>query len=60
MYTWIWQWTCEVCGHIWQVIPSRVFPERVTFQPVCPGCGGKPSREWVNTKEDKHDYHRCQ
>ena len=44
---WIWEWRCTLCGYLWQVIPSRKFPERERFQPRCPSCGDQPHREWT-------------
>lgn len=45
---WIWEWRC--CGWLWELIPSRRFPERNDHQPVCPTCKGKPKRKWVKIK----------
>ena len=44
---WIWEWRCH--GYLWQLIPSRRYPERNGFQPTCPECGAKPRRTWANT-----------
>ena len=32
------EWSC--CGHTWQLMMSRYFPERNDWKPVCPTCGG--------------------
>ena len=32
------EWRC--CNHVWQLLLSRLYPERETWQPICPTCGG--------------------
>ena len=37
-FTWKYrEWTC--CGHVWQLLLSRQFPERFDWRPTCPDCG---------------------
>ncbi len=36
------EWTC--CGHVWQLMMSSLFPERVEWVPTCPDCGAVGSR----------------
>jgi len=31
------EWTC--CGNVWQLIMSKLFPERTSWVPTCPKCG---------------------
>jgi hypothetical protein len=33
------EWNC--CGHLWQLLLSRRFPERYVWKPTCPTCGKK-------------------
>jgi hypothetical protein len=42
------QWEC--CGFLWQLLMSRLFPERNIWFPVCPKCGlkGKSFKGVIN------------
>jgi len=31
------EWRC--CGLLWELIPSRKYPDRYHWNPVCPKCG---------------------
>jgi hypothetical protein len=31
------EWFC--CGHVWQLLLSRRYPEREVWKPTCPTCG---------------------
>lgn len=46
---WVWQWYCH--GNLWEVIPSRRYPERDSYQPTCPSCKRHPKRHWVKIAE---------
>ena len=41
------EWEC--CGHIWQLLLSKRYPERFNWMPVCPTCG-----EGNETDNNKH------
>lgn len=43
---WIWVWECH--GNRWELIPSRLYPDRVDVKPRCPVCHTHPERKWVN------------
>lgn len=45
---WIWEWRC--CGWLWELIPSRRYPERNDSKPKCPTCGKHPPRKWVKLR----------
>lgn len=53
---WIWQWKC--CELLWELIPSRLFPERNKFKIICPNCNQPVKREWVKIPNpvDKEHY----
>ena len=34
---WFVEWSC--CGHLWQLLLSKRYPERRTWVPTCPICG---------------------
>lgn len=42
---WVWQWKCH--DYLWELIPSKKYPDRNKFQPICPVCNTKPKREWA-------------
>ncbi len=48
------EWRC--CSHLWQLIPSRRWPERINYQPVCPTCSGRPERRTVMATPMDHGY----
>ena len=33
------EWRC--CGMVWQLIMSRLYPDRYNWKPICPVCGRK-------------------
>lgn len=36
-------WTC--CGQVWELLLSRRYPERETWQPVCDKCNKRDEEE---------------
>jgi hypothetical protein len=54
------QWEC--CGFLWQLIISRLFPERDVWFPVCPKCGsrGKSFKEikYESYNKESSRYHQ--
>jgi len=46
-------WEC--CGHLWELIISPRFPERLDARPVCPSCGniGATARQLKNLLRKK-------
>lgn len=43
-------WEC--CGHIWQLMMSRLYPDRVDWAPECPSCR-KTGLSWRELKRGK-------
>jgi hypothetical protein len=55
------EWEC--CGLLWQLIISRLFPERDVWFPTCPECGsrGRSFKEIKyenHSKENFRDYYK--
>ncbi len=38
---WCNEWRC--CGLAWQILLSRLYPEREYIRPICPNCGAMPN-----------------
>jgi hypothetical protein len=54
---WFREWEC--CGVIWQLLLSRLFPERDSWSPKCPKCGDEMTSDEMGYKNKTTEVGIC-